>query len=98
MKTSAGVQRSGTTAESDDKPAIEIPIGEFDKYGDYTGYDYFRWAGCGVEAVRRRDLRDGVPQVQTQRRHLWLAGRRESPTIYLLNFEIERLMKQVCHD
>jgi hypothetical protein len=58
-QTSAGLQTSGTTAESDDEPTIEGPIPEFDKYDDYTGYDYFRCTGCGVEAMRRRDLRDG---------------------------------------
>jgi hypothetical protein len=58
-KDSTGLQTSGTTDESTDKPAIEGPIAEFDKYGDYTGHDYFRCTGCGVEAMRRRDLRDG---------------------------------------
>jgi hypothetical protein len=59
IKKSAGLQTSGTTDESDDEARIEGPISEFDKYGDYTGYDYFRCTGCGVEAMRRRDLRDG---------------------------------------
>ncbi len=59
MKTSAGLQISGTTAESAAEPRIEGPIPEFNKYGDYTGYDFFRCTGCGVEAMRRRDLRDG---------------------------------------
>lgn len=58
MSTNAmpGHQSPGTTAESDDEPTIEGPISEFDKYGDYTGNDYFRCTGCGVEAMRRRDL------------------------------------------
>ncbi len=59
MKTSAGLQTSGTTNESTDEARIEGPIPEFDKHGDYTGYDYFRCTGCGIEAMRRRDLRDG---------------------------------------
>ena len=59
IKASAGLQTSGTTDESSDKPAIEGPIAEFDRYGDYTGYDYFRCTGCGIEAMRCRDLRDG---------------------------------------
>lgn len=59
IKTPAGLQTSGTTEESDDEPRIEGPIPEFDKYGNATGYDYFRCTGCGVEAMRRRDLRDG---------------------------------------
>jgi hypothetical protein len=59
IKTSAGFQTSGTTNESTDEARIEGPISEFDKHGDYTGYDYFRCTGCGIEAMRRRDLRDG---------------------------------------
>lgn len=59
MKTSAGLQTSGTTDESNDEARIEGPIPEFNKYGNPTGYDYFRCTGCGVEAMRRRDLRDG---------------------------------------
>jgi hypothetical protein len=55
-KDSAGLQTSGTTEE---ELRIEGPIAEFDKYGDHTGYNYFRCTGCGVEAMRRRDLRDG---------------------------------------
>jgi hypothetical protein len=98
VKTSAGLPRSGMTAESDDEPAVEIPIREFDKYADNTGYDYFRWAGCGIGAMHRHNLRDGVPQARSQRRHLWLIGRRESPVIYLLGFKTGKLMKLVCHD
>jgi hypothetical protein len=26
--------------------------------GDHTGYNYFRSTGCGVETMRRRQLRD----------------------------------------
>lgn len=57
-----GLHRSsnpGATDESTDKPAIEGPIPEYDRYGDHTGHNYFRCTGCGVEAMRRRDLRDG---------------------------------------
>jgi hypothetical protein len=54
-KKSAGLQDSGTT----DEPTIEGPIPEFDKYGRYTGADYYRCAGCGTEAMRRRDLAGG---------------------------------------
>jgi hypothetical protein len=59
MKTSAGLQTSGTTDESTDQARIEGPIPEFDKHGDYTGHDYFRCTGCDVEAMRHPDLRDG---------------------------------------
>lgn len=58
-KDSTGFQTSDTTAESTDEAPIEGPIPEFDKYGDHTGHNYFRCTGCGVEAMRRRDLRDG---------------------------------------
>jgi hypothetical protein len=57
-KDSAGLQRSGTTDEPTDEPRIDGPIPEFDKHGDYTGYEYFRCTECGVEAMRRRDLCD----------------------------------------
>ena len=59
IKTSTGLENSGTAAETDDEPSIEGPIPEFDRFGDYTGHEYFRCTGCGVEAMRRRDLRDG---------------------------------------
>ena len=59
IKTSTGIQTSGMTDESTDEPGIEGAIPKFDKYGDDTGYDYFRCTGCGIEAMRRRDLRDG---------------------------------------
>lgn len=58
IKKSAGLQHSGTTAESDDEPTIEGPIPEFDKHDHYTGTDYYRCTGCGIEATRRRDLVD----------------------------------------
>ena len=59
IKTSTGLENSGTAAETDDEPSIKGPIPEFDRFGDYTGHEYFRCTGCGVEAMRRRDLRDG---------------------------------------
>ncbi len=59
MKTSAGLQSSGMTNESAGEPTIEGPIPEFNKYGNPTGYDYFRCTGCVIEAMRRRDLCDG---------------------------------------
>ncbi len=58
MKTFAGFQTSGTTDESTDETRIEGSIPEFDRYDDYAGYDYYRCTGCGVEAMRRRDLLD----------------------------------------
>lgn len=47
------------TDEPTDKARIAGPIPEFDKYGDHTGSDYVRCTGCGVEAMCRRDPRDG---------------------------------------
>ena len=38
---------------------IEGPIPEMDKYGTYTGHDYFRCRSCGREAMHRHDLADG---------------------------------------
>ena len=56
IKKSAGLQDSGTDANEDDRIVKRM---EFDKHGDYTGYEYFRCTGCGIEAMRRRDLCDG---------------------------------------
>jgi len=39
-----------------DEPSIEGPIPETDRYGDYTGHDYFACTGCGVEAMTERDV------------------------------------------
>jgi len=35
---------------------ITGPHPEFDKYGNYTGSDFWRCSGCGAEAIRRSDL------------------------------------------
>ena len=35
---------------------IAGPLMEFDKYDQYTGYDYFRCRRCGRESLRRIDL------------------------------------------
>ncbi|ELY96699.1 hypothetical protein C482_15031 [Natrialba chahannaoensis JCM 10990] len=59
MEISAGLQTSGTTDESTNERRIEGPIPKFNKYGNATGYDYFRRIGCGAEAMRRLNLRDG---------------------------------------
>jgi len=32
------------------------PHPEFDKYGNYTGSDYWKCSGCGAEGIRRSDL------------------------------------------
>jgi len=47
--------------ESSDTTDAQIrgPIPEFDKYDRYTVADYYRCAGCGLEAMRRRDLAGG---------------------------------------
>ena len=37
---------------------IDGPIPEFDKYGRYTGYDYFRCTHCGAEAMRTAYLQE----------------------------------------
>jgi len=47
------------TDESSDEPRINGPIPEVDKDGNPTGDDYFHCTTCGVEAIHRRDLRDG---------------------------------------
>ncbi|MFB6200455.1 MAG: hypothetical protein ABEI98_00400 [Halorhabdus sp.] len=52
-----GLQSSATTTA--EEPIIEDPIPEFNKYGNPTGYGYFRYTGCGIEAIRRRELGDG---------------------------------------
>lgn len=48
--------------ESEHAPAdttgIEGPFWERDPYGGYTGVTYYRCRACGVEALRRVDLRD----------------------------------------
>jgi len=36
-----------------DEPSIEGPIPETDRYGDYTGHDYFVCTGCGIDAMHR---------------------------------------------
>ena len=54
MKRSAGLHTSGTTGEPNNEPRIESPIPEFDKYSDDT-----RYTDCGIETMRRRDLRNG---------------------------------------
>lgn len=48
----------GGTVESEEQPHARItgPHPEFDKYGQYTGSDYWRCTGCGSEAIRRSDL------------------------------------------
>jgi hypothetical protein len=42
--------------QEDDR--IEGPFPEFDKYGNYTGEDYYRCSACGGEAMREQDLDD----------------------------------------
>lgn len=51
--TFTGQKASGTTEA---QTRIEGPIPEFDKYHEYTGYDYYRCCACGAEAIRRREL------------------------------------------
>lgn len=48
----------GGSVESEKQPHARItgPHPEFDKYGQYTGSDYWRCTGCGAEAIRRSDL------------------------------------------
>jgi hypothetical protein len=45
----------------DKSPASERriagPIPEYNKFGEYTGYTYFRCRNCGAEALNRIDLR-----------------------------------------
>ncbi len=55
-ENSSGLQRSATKTE---ESTIEGPITEYDCDGTPTGYNYYRCSGCGVEAMRRRDLCDG---------------------------------------
>jgi len=35
---------------------IAGPLMEFDRFDQYTGYDYFRCTRCGAESLRRIDL------------------------------------------
>jgi hypothetical protein len=37
---------------------IEGPFPEFNKYGNYTGAEYYRCGRCGTEAMREKDLSD----------------------------------------
>ena len=50
----SGLQSSATKTE--EESTIEGPITEYDCYGNPTGYTYYRCSGCGVEAMRRRDI------------------------------------------
>jgi len=35
---------------------IEGPIPEYNRFGEYTGTEYFRCTACGAESLRRIDL------------------------------------------
>ena len=37
---------------------IEGPFPEINKYGNYSGHDYYRCGRCGAEAMREKDLSD----------------------------------------
>lgn len=37
---------------------IRGPIPEYDKYGKPTGASYYACRGCGIEAMRKRDVRE----------------------------------------
>jgi hypothetical protein len=49
---------AGDDAEilDDGSGRLEGPLPEFNKYGNYTGEDYYRCGRCGAEAIRRKDL------------------------------------------
>jgi len=42
----------------EDADRVEGPFPEFNKYGNYTGHEYYRCGDCGTEAMRRCDLED----------------------------------------
>jgi len=56
----ADIIDAGDDAEivDDSDARITGPFPEFNKYGNYTGEDYWRCSGCGAEALRRQDLGD----------------------------------------
>jgi len=58
--TDGGVIDAGDEGEIVDAGGerIEGPFPEFNKYGNYTGEDYYRCGGCGTEAMREKDLSD----------------------------------------
>jgi len=60
VTSDGGIINAGDDAEivDDSDARITGPFPEFNKYGNYTGEDYWRCSGCGAEALRRQDLGD----------------------------------------
>lgn len=52
------VADDGGEIVDDSDERIEGPFPEFNKYGNYSGEDYYRCSACGAEAIRRKDLED----------------------------------------
>jgi len=60
VTSDGGMIVAGDDAEiiDEDDGRLEGPLPEFNKYGNYTGEDYWRCGDCGAEAMRRKDLDD----------------------------------------
>lgn len=60
VTSDGGIIVAGDDAEliDEDDDRLEGPLPEFNKYGNYTGEDYYRCGDCGAEAMRRTDLGD----------------------------------------
>jgi len=51
------MSKSDTTGQKTSGTTRIVAHAEIDKYGDLTGHTFYACVGCGVDAMRRRDVR-----------------------------------------